>query len=98
MASSFHPLKVADVARDTRDAVVLTFDLPPALARDSAFRPGQYLTLRTQVGWRGVAALLFDLFVARTKVRCRWRSSGWTTARFRSWANRELQPGAVCWT
>ena len=28
--SKFHPLKVASVARETRDAVALTFDVPPA--------------------------------------------------------------------
>lgn len=45
----FHMLKVASVARNTRDAVVVTFDLPPELAGDFRFRPGQYLTLRTRL-------------------------------------------------
>ncbi|WP_245152280.1 1,2-phenylacetyl-CoA epoxidase subunit PaaE [Allopusillimonas soli] len=48
MAASFYPLKVASVARNTRDAVVVTFDVPDALREAFAFRPGQYLTLRTR--------------------------------------------------
>lgn len=47
--SQFHPLKVASVAKNTRDAVVVTFDVPSALHDAFAFRPGQYLTLRTNV-------------------------------------------------
>ncbi len=47
--NQFHPLKVASVARNTRDAVVVTFDLPDTLADEFAFLPGQYLTLRTQL-------------------------------------------------
>jgi ring-1,2-phenylacetyl-CoA epoxidase subunit PaaE len=46
----FHPLRVHDVRPDTDDAVVVTFDVPPAQAGDFAFTPGQYLTLRHAVG------------------------------------------------
>ncbi|WP_346618873.1 1,2-phenylacetyl-CoA epoxidase subunit PaaE [Blastococcus montanus] len=42
----FHPLTVAGVERLTDDAVAVTFDVPPELADDYAFRPGQALTLR----------------------------------------------------
>ena len=31
--SKFHPLRVARVERETRDAVAVTFAVPPALAR-----------------------------------------------------------------
>src|SRR3546814_18054682 len=47
--SQFYPLKVASVAKNTRDAVVVTFDVPTPLHDTFAFRPGQYLTLRTQL-------------------------------------------------
>src|SRR5690606_5977501 len=47
--SQFYSLKVASVAKNTRDAVVVTFDVPPELSDTFAFRPGQYLTLRTQL-------------------------------------------------
>jgi ring-1,2-phenylacetyl-CoA epoxidase subunit PaaE len=42
----FHDLTVAEVRRETSDAVSIAFDVPPALAADYAFAPGQYLTLR----------------------------------------------------
>lgn len=94
MASSFHPLRVVDVARDTRDAVVLTFDLPPALAQDFAFRPGQYLTLRTRVGeqeLRRSYSICSSPQDGALKVAIKRVDDG----AFSSWANRELQAGTV---
>src|SRR5205085_1178607 len=40
-------LAVDDLRREAADAVSLTFAIPPELAADYAFAPGQYLTLRT---------------------------------------------------
>jgi ring-1,2-phenylacetyl-CoA epoxidase subunit PaaE len=48
----FHPLRVARVEKLTDDAVAVTFDVPPELAEDYAFRPGQALTLRRVEGNR----------------------------------------------
>jgi ring-1,2-phenylacetyl-CoA epoxidase subunit PaaE len=48
----FHALRVARVERLTDDAVAVTFDVPPELAEDYAFRPGQALTLRRVDGGR----------------------------------------------
>lgn len=45
----FHPLAIREVRRETADAVSLVFDLPEALRAAYAFRPGQYLTLRTTI-------------------------------------------------
>jgi ring-1,2-phenylacetyl-CoA epoxidase subunit PaaE len=41
----FHPLRIADIRRETADCVSLAFDVPEALRPDYAFVPGQYLTL-----------------------------------------------------
>jgi ring-1,2-phenylacetyl-CoA epoxidase subunit PaaE len=49
MRPAFHELPVARVDRLCADAVAVTFDVPPHLAADFAFRPGQYLTLRQVV-------------------------------------------------
>ncbi|MEA5364591.1 1,2-phenylacetyl-CoA epoxidase subunit PaaE [Amycolatopsis sp., V23-08] len=49
---AFHPLKVAGIARLCDDAVAVTFDVPPALASDFDFKPGQSLTLRRSVDGR----------------------------------------------
>jgi len=48
----FQPLTVADVERLTDDAVAVTFAVPPELADDYAFAPGQALTLRRVDGDR----------------------------------------------
>jgi ring-1,2-phenylacetyl-CoA epoxidase subunit PaaE len=42
----FHTLTVAEVRPETSDAVSVVFAVPPSLAADYAFVPGQYLTLR----------------------------------------------------
>src|SRR3546814_19350409 len=46
---SFYPLNVACVARNTRDAVVVTLDVPDNLRSTFSFRPGQYLTFRARI-------------------------------------------------
>jgi ring-1,2-phenylacetyl-CoA epoxidase subunit PaaE len=48
--SKFHPLTIAQVARETRDAVAITFDVPASLKDAFRFLQGQHLTLRADVG------------------------------------------------
>lgn len=45
----FHRLTVADVRRETPDAVSVAFAVPPDLAPVYTFQPGQYLTLRSEI-------------------------------------------------
>jgi ring-1,2-phenylacetyl-CoA epoxidase subunit PaaE len=45
-APHFHRLTVADLRRETKDAVSIAFAVPPELASAYVFEPGQYLTLR----------------------------------------------------
>lgn len=45
----FHRLRVRDVVRETAKAVSIAFDVPPELADEFTFAPGQYLTLRTTI-------------------------------------------------
>jgi ring-1,2-phenylacetyl-CoA epoxidase subunit PaaE len=47
--SKFHPLRVARLARETRDAVAVTFEVPPALRERFRFVQGQHLTLRAVI-------------------------------------------------
>jgi ring-1,2-phenylacetyl-CoA epoxidase subunit PaaE len=49
MTPRFHTLTVAEVRRETPDAVSLRFDVPPALVRDYSFVQGQHITLLTHV-------------------------------------------------
>ncbi|HKW81941.1 MAG TPA: 1,2-phenylacetyl-CoA epoxidase subunit PaaE [Casimicrobiaceae bacterium] len=90
--SKFHPLTVAAVARETRDAVALTFDVPPALRQAFRFEPGQHLTLRTMIGSDDVrrsysicSAVQDDCLRVAVK-----RSPGGV---FSSWANEHVKPG-----
>ncbi|MEM1159874.1 MAG: 2Fe-2S iron-sulfur cluster-binding protein [Pseudomonadota bacterium] len=46
----FHDLTVSTVTQEGRDGVCLTLDVPAALEGDFDFEPGQYLTLRADVG------------------------------------------------
>jgi ring-1,2-phenylacetyl-CoA epoxidase subunit PaaE len=47
--SKFHPLRVARVERETRDAVAITFAVPPALADQFRYTQGQHVTLRADI-------------------------------------------------
>lgn len=49
MAGSFHELTVAEVARETDDAVCLRFELPEPLRENFRYTQGQYLTLKTNI-------------------------------------------------
>jgi len=45
----FHPLRVSEIRRETAEGVSLVFALPHELRPAYAFRPGQYLTLRSTI-------------------------------------------------
>jgi len=47
--TSFHPLTVTEVRRETADALSIRFAVPDDLADLFAFAPGQYLTLRADI-------------------------------------------------
>lgn len=50
MAVEFHRLKIADVRRETPEAVSIAFSVPRELAAAYVFTPGQHVTMRTQIG------------------------------------------------
>ncbi len=47
--SKFYPLSVAKVKHETRDAIAVTFEVPPELAHSFVYQQGQHLTLRTTI-------------------------------------------------
>lgn len=49
-APEFHRLAVAELRRETPDAVSVAFDVPASLRAAYRFTPGQYLTLRAAIG------------------------------------------------
>jgi ring-1,2-phenylacetyl-CoA epoxidase subunit PaaE len=48
MSIDFHTLRIAEVRRETPDAVSIRFDLPEALKPVFAFKAGQHLTLKRE--------------------------------------------------
>jgi ring-1,2-phenylacetyl-CoA epoxidase subunit PaaE len=54
MSHGFHPLTIADVRRETPDAISIGFAVPEKMREDFAFTSGQYLTLRTDFEGREV--------------------------------------------
>lgn len=52
--SKFHRLTVSDVRRETDDTVSIAFAVPEDLKADYRFTPGQYLTLKAELGGEDV--------------------------------------------
>ena len=50
----FHPLRISRVTPEAAGAVAISFAIPPALRELYAFTPGQFLTLKAQIGGESV--------------------------------------------
>lgn len=48
--TDFIPLKVAQIRAETPDSISILFDCPPDQAERFAFKPGQHLTVRREIG------------------------------------------------
>lgn len=90
--SQFQTLRVAAVARNTRDAVVVTFDVPERLAEAFAFRPGQYLTLRTWLNGEELRRS-YSICAAPHDGQLRVAIKRLNDGAFSTWANTALQVG-----
>ena len=90
--SRFHPLTVTDVARDTRDSVVVT--LQPQDADAFRFTQGQYLTFRRDFDGQELRrsySICAGLDDGALRVGIKRVEGG----AFSTWANTELQAGDV---
>ena len=47
--AEFYNIKVAEIHKETKDTVVITFDIPEDLKKTFAFKQGQHLTLRKEI-------------------------------------------------
>ena len=91
--SKFHPLKLAAVERETRDAIALTFDVPPALAPQFRFDAGQHLTVRAKIDGQDVRrsySICSPVHEGKLRIAVK-RSPGGV---FSTWANDSLAAGA----
>lgn len=90
--SRFFPLRIARVDRETRDAVAVTFAVPPELADTFRFSPGQHLTLRARIGGEEVRrsySVCAGTHENRLRIAIKRNPAGF----FSNWANEHLRPG-----
>ena len=57
----FYDLIISDVRKDTSSSVEISFEIPKLLSTIFAFVPGQYLTLRADVGVWTCAGLILSV-------------------------------------
>jgi ring-1,2-phenylacetyl-CoA epoxidase subunit PaaE len=94
MSARFFPLKVAEVRRETPDAVSIVLE-PPAEVRDAfGFEAGQHLTLRREIGGQEVRRN-YSLCVAPSEGRLRIGIKQMPGGCFSAFANTELKAGDV---
>jgi len=90
--SKFHRLEVTKVERETRDAVAITFAVPPALAESFRFAAGQHLTVRADIGGRDVRrsySICSGVQDGRLQIAVKRNPGGV----FSEWANEKLEAG-----
>ena len=92
--SKFHPLRVAEVVRETRDAVALTFAVPPALEDAFRFVQGQHLTLRADVAGEDLRRS-YSICSAVQDGKLRIAVKKAPGGVFSTWVNDEVRPGQV---
>lgn len=90
----FHPLQVRQVQPATRDAIAVTFDLPPELASAFHYVQGQYLTLRTTIDGQEVRRSYSICSAVQDQLlRVAIKRVGGGV--FSNWAADNLKPGAT---
>ncbi|GAB3475527.1 1,2-phenylacetyl-CoA epoxidase subunit PaaE [Amycolatopsis cihanbeyliensis] len=102
--TGFHSLTVAEVRRLCADAVAVTFEVPPELAAEFEFRPGQSLTLRRTADGREERRNYSICAPAGDRLRIGVREvpgglfSGWLVHEVRPGDEIEVQPPAGSFT
>ncbi len=92
--SQFHQLRVAEVRRETPDAVSLTFAVPDALRQSYRYQAGQHLALRTRIDGEEVMrtySICSGVEEQRLRVAVKRQPHG----RFSGYANAALRPGQM---
>ena len=52
--AEFHNIKVADIYKETKDCVVISFEIPDSLKESFKFKQGQHLTLRKEINGQDI--------------------------------------------
>ncbi len=94
MSIDFHKLRVAEVKRETPDAVSVRFELPESLRETFAFKAGQHLTLRRDIDGEEVRRN-YSVCVAPSEGMLKIGIKQMPGGVFSGWANKELKAGDV---
>jgi len=92
--SKFYPLTVAKVKHETRDAIAVTFAVPPELKTTFAYQQGQHLTLRALIDGEDVRRS-YSICSAVQDETLRVAIKRTPGGLFSSWANEQLQAGVT---
>ena len=88
----FHPLRVRTIEPDTAEAVIVSFEVPPALRDTFGFTQGQYLTLRKTIDGQDLRrsySICAGVDDGELRVGVRKVKGGV----FSNWINASLRPG-----
>jgi ring-1,2-phenylacetyl-CoA epoxidase subunit PaaE len=88
----FHPLRIAHLARETRDAVALEFDVPPSLRESFRHEAGQHVTVKAQVGGEDLRRS-YSICTPAGDGRLRIAIKRDPGGAFSTWANESLAAG-----
>ena len=94
MSAAFHALRVAEVRRETPDAVSLRLEPPEDAAAAFAFRAGQHLTVRAQIDGEEVRRN-YSVCVAPHEGELRIAVKRIKGGAFSAWVNDALKAGDV---
>jgi ring-1,2-phenylacetyl-CoA epoxidase subunit PaaE len=89
---TFHSLAIAEIVEETADARSIRFEVPAELRDAFRFRPGQHLTLRTEIGGEEVRRN-YSLCVAPREGQLKVTVKRIAGGLFSNWANDTLRPG-----
>jgi len=92
MSAAFHTLRIAEIVPETADAKSIRFDVPEELRPAFAFRPGQHLTLKADIGGEDVRRN-YSLCVAPQDGQLKVTVKRIAGGVFSNWANDNLKPG-----
>lgn len=92
MSIDFHKLRVAEVKRETPDAVSVRLELPEELRETFQFRAGQHLTFRREIGGEEVRRN-YSLCVSPSEGVLKIGVKQIAGGAFSGWVNRELKVG-----
>jgi ring-1,2-phenylacetyl-CoA epoxidase subunit PaaE len=90
--AAFHRLAIAEIRRESRDAVSIKFDVPEHLAQHFDFQAGQYLTVKTEIDGEDVRRN-YSICAAPHEGELRIAVKALAGGKFSTYANEVLRAG-----